>query len=105
RGIALHALHVVHGVHLVHRSRTGVWRQRSAQGIRSGPRAEGAWRRVATSKAEPRLRTPKSVHLLVEQGEELGLGDAFLRHRIAFAESERAVLLHGFEVDGDAPRR
>src|SRR3712207_8826868 len=42
---------------------------------------------------------------LGEEGEEVGLGDAFLGHRVALAEGEGAILLDRVEVDRDAPRR
>ena len=45
-----------------------------------------------------------SVHLLLEEGEELGFRDAALLHAVALAEGEGvAGLLDGLEVDGDAP--
>lgn len=48
----------------------------------------------------------RSVNLLVEEGEEFGLGDAFLGHRVALAESEGvACLFDRVEVDGRAIRR
>src|SRR5208283_1058904 len=46
-----------------------------------------------------------SVHLLPEDGKELGLADPHLLHRVALAQRERAVLLDGIEVDRDAPGR
>src|ERR1043166_3114069 len=48
----------------------------------------------------------RSINLLFQQREELGLGDAFLAHRIALAEGEGvAGLLDGVEIDRHAPRR
>ena len=79
--------------------------------LRGRGHKKAARRRGFESGVEPlhnqRAGTARStlVNLLFEEGEEVGLGDAFLGHRVAFAQREGvAGLFDGVEVDGHAPR-